>query len=163
MKRLYLVRHAKSSWKDPGLTDRERPLNTRGKRDAPRMGQRLAEQGVEPDLILSSPAKRALKTAKAVAKKIGYPKDRIEVRKAIYTGGPTDVLTEVRGVDDSVRQLMVFGHNPGFTELANALTEQQIDNLPSCGVFCVDFDVGPWSDVSPGQGIFVCLDYPKKP
>ncbi len=101
MKRVYLVRHAKSDWKRIGLADRDRPLNKRGKRDAPVMGQRLAARGVKPDLIVTSPAKRARKTAKVFAKELGYPKDEIVVEERVYEGGVEDLWDIIRGTDDT--------------------------------------------------------------
>lgn len=162
MKRLYLIRHAKSSWKDQDLTDIERPLNTRGKRDAPCMGKRLKDLKVHPDLIVSSPAKRALKTAKVIAREIGYPKKRIETDESIYLAGVSTLLLVIQNIEDSYQQVILFGHNPGFTELAEYLTDQQFDNIPTCGIVCMDFDIESWKEVAEGKGILVSFDYPKK-
>jgi len=163
MKRLYLVRHAKSSWKDPSLEDRERPLNKRGRRDAPEMAKRLKRRGDIPDLLVSSPAKRALKTARAMAKKFGYPKEGIVVDQALYGSGMAGVLDAVRRVDDGFGRVMVVGHNPDLTELASTLTDYEVDHIPTCGVFCVDFDLPCWRAVSEGTGRFVFFDFPRKP
>ena len=122
MKRLYLVRHGKSSWKDPDLPDMERPLNKRGKRDAPRMGKRLNTRGIEVDGILSSPAKRALRTARLIAREIGFPVKTIVVDEAVYTGDVSELLEVVRDMDASLDKVMLFGHNPALTMLANYLT-----------------------------------------
>lgn len=162
MKHLYIVRHAKSSWVDCEVADVERPLNKRGKKDAPVMGERLKDRGVTPDLIVSSPAKRAYKTAKKIAKKLDYPKKRIVKDESIYEGSEGDLLQVIRRADSNVESLMIFGHNPGFTFLANALVgEPLIDNIPTCGVFRVDFDVDDWREVEPGTGKFQFFDYPK--
>jgi phosphohistidine phosphatase len=162
MKRLYLVRHAKSSWKEPDLTDIERPLNTRGKQDAPCMGKRLKELKVHPDLIVSSPAKRARKTAKVIAKEIGFPKKDIVTNESIYLTGVSTLLIFIRNIKDSYQQVMLFGHNPGFTELAEYLTNQRFDNIPTCGIVCMDFDITSWKEVAEGKGDVVFFDYPKK-
>lgn len=162
MKRLYLLRHAKSSWKHPDLSDFERPLNERGKRDAPVMGKRLKEMQIQPDLILSSPAKRAHKTAKIIAKEIDFPKKQIVTDESIYAAGVSTLLDLIRKIDDSFRQVILIGHNPGFTDLANYLTNAQLDNIPTCGIFCTDFDIQSWKDVAEGKGTFVFFDYPKK-
>ena len=162
MKRLYLIRHAKSSWKDQGLADIERPLNKRGKQDAPFMGKRLKETKVHPDLIVSSPAKRALKTAKVIAEEIGYPKKRIKTDESIYLAGVSTLLHVIQNIEDSYQQVMLFGHNPGFTDLAESLTNQKFDNIPTCGIVCMDFDINSWKKVSEGKGKVVFFDYPKK-
>jgi phosphohistidine phosphatase len=162
MKRLYLIRHAKSSWKESGVDDIDRPLNKRGKRDASFMGQRLKKYGMSPDLILSSPAKRALRTARIIAKELGYPKENIETRDAIYLQGISAILQEIHTLDDNHDTVMLFGHNPDFTILAKHLTDYQVDNIPTCGIFCVDVNVDSWSDVTEDRGDFVFFDYPKK-
>lgn len=162
MKRLYLIRHAKSSWEDSDLSDIERPLNTRGKRDAPFMGKHLKEMKVSPDLIVSSPAKRALKTAKIIAKEIGFPKKDIETDESIYLASVSTLLHVIQNIEGSYQQVMLFGHNPGFTELAEYLTNQQFDNIPTCGIVCMDFDIKSWKEVGEGKGMLVSFDYPKK-
>ena len=100
MKTIILVRHAKSSWKDPGLNDFDRPLNKRGKKNAPLMGQKLKERQVMPDLVLSSPAKRARKTATAIAKAVGYPKKRIVFDDNMYHGGARYLFEMIKNLDD---------------------------------------------------------------
>jgi phosphohistidine phosphatase len=162
MKRLYLIRHAKSSRDDPDLTDFERPLNKRGKEEVPVMGKRLKKSKIYLDLILSSPAKRALKTAKIIAKELGFPKKHIVTDDALYNASVTSLLNSIWNIDDAFQQVMLFGHNPGLTELAQYLTNVRIDNIPTCGIVCVDFDVHSWKKVGEGQGIFVFFDYPKK-
>ena len=162
MKRLYLVRHAKSSWKQSGLSDRDRPLNKRGKRDAPFMGQRLKKYAACPDLMLSSPAKRALKTAKIIAQEINSPKKSIVINEAFYSRGTHAILDVIRSVDDAHESLMIFGHNPDVTELAELLTDYQVNNIPTCGIFCIDFNVNFWQEVDVGKGIVAFFDYPKK-
>ena len=162
MKRLYLVRHAKSSWKDPKLDDFDRPLNKRGKRDAPFMGQRLREANVRPDLIISSPAKRAAKTAKIIAAQIAYPLKKIQWTESLYAAGTLILLQVLREIDDSVERAMLVGHNPGLTLLAELLTSETIDNIPTSGAFALDLDIESWSQTGEGSGIPVFLDYPKK-
>lgn len=162
MKRLYLIRHAKSSWSNPDVGDFDRSLNDRGKRDAPEMGRRLKESKVEPELILSSPAKRARKTAKIVAKEINFPKKHIMTDESIYLAGVSTLLEVIRHIDDALHQVILVGHNPGLTDLADYLTNCQIDNIPTCGIFCMDFDIRSWKEVAKGEGKFVFFDYPKK-
>ncbi len=162
MKRLYLLRHAKSSWKDPELADYDRPLNKRGKRDAPFMGQRLKKQGVRPDIILSSPAKRARKTARSIAQEIDYPPKQIRWLESLYAAGSESMLRIVMDCDDDCNQVLLVGHNPGLTDLAERLTGTLVDNIPTAGVMAVDFDIDSWAEVKEGAGAVVFFDYPKK-
>ena len=120
MKTLFLVRHAKSSWSDPTLADRERPLADRGRRAARRMGRRLAKRKVHPDLMLSSPAVRALKTARIIARRLHHPRWQIVVDAALYAGAMTDLLRAVRGLQSRYARVMLFAHNPEITALARA-------------------------------------------
>jgi len=162
MKRLYLIRHAKSSWKNPGLPDIDRPLNKRGERDAPFMGKRLKKYNVKPGIIISSPAKRALKTARIIAKMIDYPGDSIVIKDSLYAASVPTILNIIHNLDDSIQEAMLFGHNPEFTSMANYLANHDIDNISTCGIFCVDFDVESWKDIAEGTGIFIFFDFPKK-
>ncbi len=163
MKRLFLIRHAKSSWGEPDVADIDRPLNSRGKRDAPVMGERLRkEHRAQPDLILSSPAKRALRTAKIIAKEIDYAEEKIEIRDSLYASGVQAMLNVIKYLDDSLDEVMLFGHNPDLTAMAHFLSNRQVDNIPTCGIFCVDFDIQSWQDLKTGKGIFKFFDYPKK-
>jgi phosphohistidine phosphatase len=161
MKRLLLVRHAKSSWRDPSLADIDRPLNQRGKRDAPVMGERLKAQGLLPDLIIASPAKRARKTAKILAEKLGYPKNKVVYEKGIYTEEVRGITARVQAVDAAVSSIMLVGHNPELTLLAEGLTARQVDNIPTCGVFCLEFSCQSWRDISAANSRLLFFDYPK--
>ncbi len=166
MKDLILVRHAKSSWRDSSLDDHSRPLNRRGKRDAPEMGDRFARRGYDPDLIISSSADRALETAKAIAGKLGYPRERIRVEERIYHARVDELLKAIRGVDASVETLMLFGHNPGFTQLANLLGPRDIFNMPTCAVLHLRFEIDDWAGMGQtddGQvaGDELLYDFPK--
>src|SRR5215471_13645034 len=131
MKTLFLVRHAKSSRDDPALPDKERPLNDRGLRDAPRMGERLANQDVRPDLIMSSPAARALATAELIAKKLDYKRKDIVVDERLYAAHADELLEIVQELSDRLKDVMLFGHNPELTELANRLSSK-ITDMPTC-------------------------------
>ena len=161
MKELILVRHAKSRWKDATLDDRERPLNKRGEGDAPEMGARLARRKDRPDLIVSSPAVRALQTARIIAKKLGYPRKDIAVEERLYGAGIVELLDVIRNADESAATLMLFGHNPGLTELANHLGPREIPNLPTCGVLHLRFETDTWSVVGYARGDEVLFDFPK--
>jgi phosphohistidine phosphatase len=161
MKTLFLVRHAKSSWDDTTLSDRDRPLNGRGKRDAPKMGERLAKRDVNPDLILSSPAVRALETAEIIAKKLDYRRKDIVVDDRLYAVAADDLLDVIHKLDDKLKRVMLFGHNPELTELAHRLSNK-ITDLPTCAVAEFAFDAKSWSSIGKGKPARVTLDYPKK-
>lgn len=162
MKTLILVRHAKSSWDNPALSDFDRPLNDRGKRDAPRMGKRLKEREITPDLMLSSPAKRALTTCKEIAKILNYDKQRIVTDKRIYHAGEDELLQVLSEQNDNHEIIMLFGHNPGFTDFANALFNEHIMNIPTCGIVAGDLSLTSWREIKWGCGKLDFFDFPKK-
>jgi phosphohistidine phosphatase len=145
MKTLLILRHAKSSWKQEGLTDHDRPLNKRGKRDAPRMGKLLRESGLAPDLIISSTAKRARKTASKVAKKCEY-QGVIELTGELYLAPPQDYLRVLRNVPDDYSRVMVVGHNPGLEELLSVLTGTRTQ-LPTAALAQVDLPIDRWQEL----------------
>ncbi len=153
MKVLTLIRHAKSSWKDMALDDFDRPLNKRGKKDAPMIGQHLAGGViVPPDCFLSSPAKRALATARLIADELGFRGRFILRDKRIYEASSERLLEVLREVDDCCGHLMMFGHNPGFFMLAEALCGFSEENFPTCAVLSIGLDVADWRAVAPGCG-----------
>jgi phosphohistidine phosphatase len=160
MKTLLLVRHAKASRDDPSMPDRERPLDDRGRRDAPRMGKRLAERAVKPDLIVSSPALRALTTAQLMADEIGYARKDIVVDDRLYASSADDLLAVVRALDKRLDRVMLFGHNPEFTDLARQLSSEIVD-MPTCAVAEFRFDAKAWSDVGGVEAVKVKLETPK--
>jgi phosphohistidine phosphatase len=162
MKTLFLIRHAKSSWDDTALPDKDRPLNDRGRRDAPKMGDRLAKRDVKPDLILSSPAVRALETAEIIAKKLDYKRKKIVVDDRLYAATADDLLDVVHKLGDKLERVMLFGHNPELTELAHRLSSK-ITNMPTCAVAEFTFDAKSWSSIGKAKPAKVVLDYPKKP
>jgi len=158
MKTLFLVRHAKSSWDDAALADKDRPLNDRGKRDAPKVGERLASAGAKPDLILSSPAKRALTTAEIIARKLGYKRKNIVVDDRLYAVEAEVLLAVIRQLDDGAECVMLFGHNPELTELAHRLSSK-IGHLPTCAVAELTFDVKSWKRIGADKPSTVAVGY----
>jgi len=160
--RLMLVRHAKSSRDDIRLDDFMRPLNDRGRRDAPEMGRRLRESGVQPDLIVSSPAKRAIKTARIIAGEINFPEADIFEAAEIYEASAGDLLKLIRSLPEEKRDVMLFGHNPGLTDFANLFLQTGIDNMPTCSLVRLAFDAQHWLDISPQDASLLLFDYPKK-
>jgi phosphohistidine phosphatase len=161
MKTLFLVRHAKSSWNEPGLPDKDRPLNDRGKRDAPKMGERLAKRNVKPDLILSSPARRALKTAQIIAKRLDYRLEDILVDDRLYAAEADDLLHVIRELGDKPKSVMLIGHNPELTELAHRLSNK-ITQMPTCAVAELMFDAKSWSSTGKDKPARVTLYTPKQ-
>jgi len=161
MKILTLVRHAKSSWNHPELSDRKRPLNARGERDAPDMGQRLVAHGIRPSLIITSPATRARTTAKIIASEIGYPIEFLQSEDSLYLASLDDLLGAVVAQDTGFNSLMVVGHNPGLTEFANFLIPGLTNNLPTAGVVSVGIERDDWNLYEQPTAELLVFDYPK--
>jgi phosphohistidine phosphatase len=162
VRRLTLVRHAKSDWSLPGQPDWDRPLNRRGQRDAPEMARRLRSRRLKPDLVLTSPAVRAVTTATIIARELKVDAGRIAPDERLYLASPAQMLAVVRELGGSALHVMLYGHNPGITEFANRLSAgEQIDNLPTCGVFTATFDIANWDALDWGLGEDGTFDYPK--
>lgn len=157
---LSLVRHAKSSWDSPDLSDFERPLNERGRRDAPQMALRLREAGLQPDRLLSSPALRAISTARIFAEQLGIALDEIQLDSRIYDASLATLIEVLRGSSAGATHLMMFGHNPGFSDLVSLLSEP-FEELPTCAVVVLDLDLRRWSAVGPRCGRVRQYLYPK--
>ena len=162
MKTIFLVRHAKSSWKYPSLDDFERPLNKRGRMSAPFMGAILKKLKVAPDLIVSSPANRASTTARIIADKIGYPLDNICYSESMYAFSANALIDIVEHLDDVLDKVMLVGHNPALTDLANYIGNKPISNIPTSGVFCVQLDISSWKNISAHCGKVKFFEFPKK-
>ena len=162
MKNLFLTRHAKSSWGNPGLADIDRPLNERGKKAAPFMGKLIVDKGEKPDLLISSPANRALSTAKAFGGAMGLVENDIIIDRTIYGAGAQQLLELVQDQDDLYKSIMLFGHNPTFTSFVNLLTGSNIMNVVTCGVVRIDFEFSSWTDIDFGSGRLAYYEYPKK-
>ena len=162
MKTIYLVRHAKSSWKYPNLDDFERPLNKRGRKSALIMGESLNKLQVAPDLVISSPANRAAMTARIIANAINYPLEKIQYNEIIYLSGENALIHVIKNINDGAKEAMLIGHNPGFTDLANYISDQRISNIPTCGVFCVDFNILSWGKIGEHSGKLKFFEFPKK-
>lgn len=160
-KTLYLVRHAKSSWSDASLADRDRPLNKRGRRSAPDMGRRLAAEGHQPDLIISSPARRAFSTAKKIAKEVGFNRSEIIKDESLYFSGTSSMLDLLETLDDRYQKVMIVGHNPAMTSLLNILCDSPIHNMPTCAIAVISFDMESWSELSLEGGDLLAYDFPK--
>ncbi|WP_017730433.1 SixA phosphatase family protein [Nafulsella turpanensis] len=162
MKTLFLLRHAKSSWDYPDLPDQERPLNARGKRDAPAMGQWINDHFPAPQLILSSHSVRTLATISKVAHAMGIRGEEIQTDERLYHASTATLFKVLKNAPDQAESLMLVGHNPGITDFANVLCPQQsVDNIPTCGFFVIRFHCSGWKEASPENAEFVCFQYPK--
>ncbi len=161
MKTLYLVRHAKSSWKDQSLSDQQRPLNKRGHSSALAMGERLKLNDVEVERLISSPALRALTTAHYLADAINYDHDRIQIDSDMYFSGIDRMLSLVRNCDPEINTLMLVGHNPDMTAFLNFLCGYHTSNMPTCSIATIEFD-GEWKKIVQSDGTLSDYDYPKK-
>ncbi|MBM7506074.1 SixA phosphatase family protein [Agromyces aurantiacus] len=160
MKTLVLVRHAKSAWGDPTLADHDRPLNDRGRRDAPEMGRRIRERGISPGAILSSTAARARTTAEAIAEQLDVPPGALVLDERLYASSPETILDVVAELDDEVTTAVVVAHDPGMSDLAHRLSGE-IEHLPTCGVAEFRFAVWSWSEVGDAEPLEVHLDTPR--
>ena len=161
MKTLLLIRHAKSDWNDASLSDFDRPLNDRGKKDAPVMAERLRDKKIKIDAFISSPAKRAKKTAIAFAEAYKVDKDDIILKEELYEEGESDFYDVIHTTDDKLDHIAIFSHNPGITDFANQLTDARIDNIPTCGIFSIKIDCKRWIDFKNAKKEFLFFDFPK--
>lgn len=159
---LTLVRHAKSSWDYPELSDFERPLNGRGRKDAPAMAARLRKAGIKPDQLVSSPATRAVTTARLFAKELNLSFDDTQLNPHIYEASAWTLLHIVRGFPDLDEDVMMFGHNPGISDFARQLADCPFDEMPTCGVVRIALEVKGWAQVREGCGKVLRYDYPRK-
>lgn len=162
MKTIYFVRHAKSSWDNLGMKDKDRPLNERGEHDAPNMGKLLKDKGVKPDKLVSSPAKRAFSTALYFAKAFDLAPSDIDVEEQIYEAHVEDILEVVHNLSDEWDTVFLFGHNPTFTDVVNQFAERSIMNVPTCGVCKVEAAIDHWQDFATSNARLKEFYYPKQ-
>ncbi|MGN6421035.1 MAG: SixA phosphatase family protein [Pseudobacter sp.] len=162
MKRsVIIVRHAKSSWSDISQPDFERPLNDRGKVDAPAMARRLLEKQVRIDAFITSPAKRAKKTATLFAEVYGKDKDHLIQVPSLYHAEPVDFFRAIAGAPDEAATIALFSHNPGITAFVNMLTHVNVDDMPTCAVYAINCQLEHWKDFEQAHKEFWFFDYPK--
>lgn len=161
MKTLYLGRHAKSSWNDADKRDFDRTLNERGFRDAPFMGKKLKDKGIKPDIVISSPAVRALTTAQLICSVIEYPQDQIREEMSTYGASERAWLKVINSIDNRFNTAMCFGHNPGVSQIASYLAGETVD-YPTSGITCIKFDIQDWNEVSADIGKLDFFMYPKQ-
>ena len=169
MKYLLLLRHAKSCWKDLSLSDHDRPLNKRGNKAAPKMGEKLNKKKIQPELIITSTAIRALSTAEMLAKKINYSLAKIRFNQNLYHASTNELLKACSSCSDKIQNLMLVGHNPGMTLLANHLLkydDQYFANIPTAGLVTLSIDIDSWKQLTDSDSLYkihmLDYDYPKK-
>jgi phosphohistidine phosphatase len=160
-KQLLLIRHAKSSWADFSVKDVDRPLNDRGKKDAPAMAKRLLDKGVHIDAFISSPAKRARRTAELFVKEYNGRKENIIFFQSLYLASPPAFFDVITKTNDKLSTIAVFSHNEGITDFANSLTDSRIDDMPTCSIFAVKANIKHWSDFKEAEKQFWFFDFPK--
>ncbi len=162
MKTIFLVRHAKSSWDNPDLMDKERPLNKRGLRDAPFMGKLLYGKNPKIDRFISSTANRAFTTACYFADAFGLPQTDIVTDDLLYHAFHEDVLYLILKLDPSINSVVIFGHNPAWTSLANHFSDEYIANVPTCGIIQIDSTEDDWKKFNPTTAKVRNFYYPKQ-
>ncbi len=161
MKTLYLLRHAKSSWDFPELSDHDRPLNKRGRKDAPLMGQQMLSRDVNFDLVLTSTAVRALTTASLVAKEVDFDREKIQALSEIYKADRKEIIKIIQHVPDNINSLLIVGHNPIISEVANKLSPHAIADMPTAGVVALRFNCNSWLDINGENSKLLFFDFPK--
>jgi phosphohistidine phosphatase len=160
-KTILLVRHAKSSWDNDNMGDYERPLNERGKRDAPEMARRLLKKKQHIDLFVSSPAKRAKRTAEFFAREFNVDEDKILFIPRLYHAASLDFIETIQELDDAFDHAAIFSHNPGITDFASSLTATRIDDMPTCAVIAFKIMTDRWAEFKNAEKAFLFFDYPK--
>jgi phosphohistidine phosphatase len=152
MKYLTIIRHAKSSWANPRQDDIDRPLNDRGIKAIPLVGDYLKKQKVHPDLVMTSPAKRAMKTAKGICEFVGYKPEKLKTFPEIYFGDTSSVLRLAQEIDDKYKDVFLFGHEPKLSSLITWLSGERIEKFSTCSAYRMSFSVPAWADIQAGTG-----------
>lgn len=162
MRRLTLLRHAKTETQHSGQEDWDRVLEPRGQKDAPEMARRLRERKLKPDMIVTSPAVRALSTAQIFARELHVPAAKLQQDERLYLASPKVLREVVRELGGTARHLMIVGHNPGLTEFADRISaDREVDNMPTCALYTLEFELEDWNELEWDGGINAELDYPK--
>jgi len=162
MKQLHITRHGKSSWDYVDISDIDRPLNSRGINNSYMMAKRLADKEVVPDLLISSPATRALSTAVIFMRVMNLPYNSLQINEDIYVGYVDDLTSIIRSIDNRYNNVMLFGHNPAFTDLANRFLTGSVDNIPTAGIVSMSFAIDDWNDIAEAVPELEIFDYPKR-
>lgn len=161
MKTIYLIRHAKSSWKNyPGIEDFDRPLNERGEKEAVWTAKRLKQSGAHPEILISSPAVRARSTAQVIAKHIKYPPKKIIFEPAIYESGLREIVNIIKNIDEKYSRAAIFGHNPSMSSVLNYLSSRELGEMPTAAMACLEFEVDTWQKMARKKGKVVFFESP---
>lgn len=161
-KTLYITRHGKSSWDFEGIADIDRPLSIRGVNNAYLMAERLKAKGLKPELLISSPAIRALHTAEIFVRTLGIDWNSLEINDKLYFSYTNEILEAILHLDNRYSSVMIFGHNPSFTQLANTLLLNPVDNIPTAGMITLVFPLNKWTELRDTKPQSEDFDYPKK-
>lgn len=161
MKTLLLIRHAKSSWDNSILSDFERPLNERGKQDAPMMAKRIKEKKIKIDSFISSPAKRAKKTSEIFMKEYEQKEKKLILVPSLYEASENDFYHTIENLNDKEDTVALFSHNPGITDFINSLECSPVYNMPTCAVYALEIKIKHWKDFKEGTKKFLFFDSPK--
>lgn len=161
MKTLLLIRHAKSSWNNAVLSDFERPLNERGKHDAPIMAKRIKEKKIKIDAFVSSPAKRSKKTAEIFMHEFDLKGKKLALVPSLYEASLNNFYSAVENLEDKYDTVALFAHNPGITDFINSLVSAPIHNMPTCAVYALKIKIKNWIDFKDADKEFLFFDYPK--
>lgn len=162
IKKLLLVRHASSDYAGLGVKDIDRMLNDRGIQQAHTMAAYVKDKGIRPDIVLASPAKRTHKTALFFVDSLGIGENKINLLNDIYEAEPETLLDIIHKTPNEIETLMIVGHNPSIALLSSFLSSHMIDEVPTCGVVDMAFDVSGWDSIREGDGMFISLDVPDK-
>lgn len=161
-KTLYIIRHGKSTWDYFNISDIDRPLKEKGIKNSYEMANRLNLLNVKPEIIMSSSAARAVSTALVFSRVLGVSNSNLYINDDIYMAGEYEMLDIINDFDDKYASVMLFGHNPTFTDLANHYAKDPIDDMPTAGMVTLKFEAESWKDISKKNVIFENCDYPKK-
>jgi len=160
LKVLHVVRHAKSSWDFDGTADIDRTLKEKGIRNAYAVSRKMKLTSLVPEKLLTSPANRALHTAVIFARVFEYPLSKLEISQSLYESSAGSITDMIKALDDSIQSVMIFGHNPDFTELVNSFIKNPINNLPTSGAVTLEFNVARWRDISRGNIVKEVMNFP---
>ncbi|MEO6902144.1 MAG: histidine phosphatase family protein [Bacteroidia bacterium] len=162
MKTIYFIRHAKSDWSNTGLTDFDRPLNLRGYTDAHKMSLSMKEQAIFPELIITSPAIRAISTAMIFAENLDFNFSKITINKKLYASTVNEYVDCVKKINNQINTAFLFGHNPSISDCVNSFTTAFTGELSTCAMVGLEFKVEDWENISSKNGSFSYYNYPKK-
>jgi phosphohistidine phosphatase len=162
MRTLYLIRHAKSNWDNPSIKDFDRPLSPRGLKDAAQMAELLHLQRIKPDLLVTSPALRAFSTARFFAAEFQLAEEALVKNPDIYEAAPATIVRIISQLPDEAHIVLLFGHNPTFTDIANLFARQYIDNIPTCGIVQIETTAESWNKLYEGNTKVKSCFFPKE-